>query len=205
MARAWVGDLGQGWGFSAHVEFGEDGPFSFTQDHRVTLEEALGWARAHCDRVSVRVENVHFSAGREPIRSLPAWTGPDPAPRPTERHGRLRSFSVEASTAWYRDDRAEVARRLAEAVAAEEGALRSWFEPLEHDFFSVWFLVESPSLQAAQEDSSRLIRAAWAACGIEAAGTGTGVACTSPRATRDRSNCSQVACRPWPPAGARSR
>ena len=146
-----------------------EGPFSALQGpDQVTLEEALGWARAQAERVSVRVGNVHYSAGREPIRSLPAWTGPDPEPRPVERHGRLRRFRAEAETGWYRDDRAEVARRLAEAVADQREALESSYELLEHRAFSVAFLFESPSLLAAHEDCFRLIRSAWAACDIEA-------------------------------------
>jgi hypothetical protein len=84
VTRAWVADLGQGWGFSAHVDFGEASPFSVLPGpNQVTLEEVLGWARAH------------------------------------------RRFSVQ-------------------------------------------FLVESASLEAAQEDCLRVIRSAWKQAGIEA-------------------------------------
>jgi hypothetical protein len=45
----------------------------------------------------VRVGNVHHSAGREPIRSLAAWTGAVPPTRPVERHGPLLRFKAQLS------------------------------------------------------------------------------------------------------------
>jgi hypothetical protein len=168
MARAWVAEMPRGEGFSAFVDFGECWPFAMLPGpDRVTIEEALGWARAHSDRVSVRLGDTHYSAGRQAIRLLPAWTGADPEARPAERGGRRRLFRAEVRTGWYREDRADVARRLADAVAAQDGALESSHELRERGF-SVRFLVVSASLAAAQEDSLDVIRSAWEACGIDA-------------------------------------
>ena len=60
-----------------------------------------------------------------------------------------------------------MARRLAETVAAQDGALESSHELRERGF-SVRFLVESASLAAAQEDCFDVIRSAWETCQIDA-------------------------------------
>jgi len=168
MTRAWVGDLENGRGFSAYVEYGGEGPFTaLPGPDGVPLEEALGWARANSERVSVRLGNTHYSAGRQPIESLPVWTGADPDPRPAQRHGRAGSFAVEARTAWSRSDRDDVAQRLAAAVASQPGVVGATAESRKHGF-SILFKVTSPSLQAAREDAFVAIRNAWHSSGIEA-------------------------------------
>ena len=167
MTRAWVADLENGRGFSAYVDYGGEGPFvALPGPDGVPLEEALGWARANSERVSVRLGNIHFSAGRQAIESLPAWTGADPDPRPAQRHGQPSRFAVEARTAWFRGDRPAVAHRLAAAVANQPGVVGGTAVSRKHGF-SVLFKVTSPSLQAAREDAFDAIRHAWRTSGIE--------------------------------------
>jgi hypothetical protein len=168
MTRAWVGDLENGRGFSAYVDYGGEGPFTaLPGPDGVPLEEALGWARANSERVSVRLGDTHYSAGRQAIESLPVWTGADPDPLPAQRHGRPSSFAVEARTAWSRSDRDGVAQRLASAVADQPGVVGASAVSRKQGF-SVLFEVTSPSLQAAREDAFVAIRTAWHSSGIEA-------------------------------------
>ena len=168
MTRAWVGDLENGRGFSAYVDYGGEGPFTaLPGPDGVPLEEALGWARANSERVSVRLGNTHYSAGRQQIESLPVWTGADPDPRPARRDGQPTSFAVDARTAWSRNDRDEVAQQLAAAVASQPAVIGATAESRKHGF-SVLFKVTSPSLQAAREEAFAAIRDAWHSSGIEA-------------------------------------
>jgi hypothetical protein len=171
MTRGWVSELGPGQGlFTAQVEYGGSEPFSVLPGpHAVELEEALGWARAYAERVSVRLGGDFYSAGREQIETLPEWTGPYPDPRPADREGPLLEFRAEAQTAWFRNDRAEVARRLAEALDSLPTTSDVIPVPTQHGF-RVGFTVFSPSPAAARELSFRVVREAWKASGIEARG-----------------------------------
>jgi hypothetical protein len=107
MPRAYVGDGGDGR-FSAHVEYDEDSPFSYVEGPTgVGPEEAIAWGRRHAERVTVRVGVDFYSAGAEPVRNLPGWSG----------HGDDRELSSEPAadlSGWEVEGRTEsVPRRQA--------------------------------------------------------------------------------------------
>jgi hypothetical protein len=163
-----VGDLGDGSSFSAHVEYAEgSGPFSFMEGPAwVDAGAAVGWARRHARRVVVRVGSEFFSAGEEPHRDLPAWSGPVSASG-NQAVGPVRPWQVEARTAWFRADGSEVAARLAEAVRAEEDAADVGFGPTDAGF-RLTFVVAGATVVEARETASRVLRTAWAATGVKA-------------------------------------
>jgi hypothetical protein len=163
-----VADLGDGKSFTAHVELPEGaGPFSWIDGpDRVEAGVAVGWARRHARQVVVRVGSQHFSAGSEPYRDLPVWTG-RVSRSGLEEVGPERPWQVEARTGWFRPDAAEVARRLAEAVRAEPEAEEVGFGRTEAGF-RVTFVVAGASAIGAREAASRVLRTAWAATAIEA-------------------------------------
>jgi hypothetical protein len=164
-----VADLGDGKSFSAHVEYGDD-PFSvMIGPNWAEPGVAVGWARRHARRVVVRVGTEFFSAGEEPYRDAPPWPGPRSASGRADagERGPARSWSVEAGLAWFRGDVLEVAERLAEAVRAAPEASDAGFGRTESGF-RVTFVVSAAAEVEANELASVLLRAAWAATGIEA-------------------------------------
>ena len=123
MTRASVGDMGDGRHFSASVDYDEPGPFSFMLGPDfVEAREALAWARPHARRVTIRVGEVFYTAGDEPVQNLPEWedVGPEPAGARGER-GAPVAWQVEAHVNCIRRDGIDVAARLADALRAEPG------------------------------------------------------------------------------------
>jgi hypothetical protein len=163
-----VGDLGDGSSFAAHVEYAEgSGPFSFMDGPAsVDAGAAVGWARRHARRVVVRVGSEFFSAGEEPHRDLPAWSGPVSASG-NQAVGPLCPWQVEARTAWFRADGSEVAARLAEAVRADAQAADVGFGPTEAGF-RLTFVVTGATVVEARETASRVLRTAWAVTRVDA-------------------------------------
>lgn len=130
-------------------------------------DEALSWARAHADRVSVRVGNTHFSAGAAPIGHLPEWPGPEPRARHHAEADEPRPWRIEARTGWYRPDIAEVAARLVEALTSDPTTSDTTHTVGER-WFSVSFTVVCPSLLGAKEASFEVLRGAWASTQVVA-------------------------------------
>jgi hypothetical protein len=166
---AWVGD-GRPGRFSAHVEYDEPGPFPFMNGPQdATADEAVAWARRRARRVYVRLGDKHFSAGEEPIKGLPLWRAPaesQPEPAAIESLGRRR-FTIAAGTGWFRPDRAEVARRLADAVSRDPRAAGAIAATTKHGF-EVIFTVLASSRVDANETASLVVRRAWASLNIDA-------------------------------------
>jgi hypothetical protein len=165
-----VADMGDGMSFSAHVEYAEsEGPFSFMNGPEfVEAGAAVGWARRHAPRVVVRVGSDFFSAGEEGYGELPPWPGPVAASG-NDGVGPVRPWSVEARMAWFRGDAVEVAERLAEEVGSAAESSGAGFGRTQTGF-RVTFVVSGVSAVEANETASRVLRAAWAATGIETTG-----------------------------------
>jgi hypothetical protein len=150
------------------VEYDEPGPFSFVDGpESVSAQEAIDWARRHAQRVSVRVGEVTYSAGIEPLPGLPEWAdGPStPVQEPDDAEPAL--WQAEGRTAWSRPDLADVASRLADAVRAELGG-GTVREVTSKYGFRVTFILTAPSAVAAREAASGTLRRAWTATGIDA-------------------------------------
>jgi hypothetical protein len=166
---AWVGENNYGR-FSAHVEYDEPGPFGFMiGPHDATAGEAVAWARHRAPRVYMRLGDQHFSAGDEPIDGLAPWRPPaeaQPEVAATESSGPRR-FTVAAGTVWFRPDRSEVARRLAEAVNRDPRAAGAVAATTKHGF-EVIFTVLASSRVDANETASFVVRRAWAGLNIDA-------------------------------------
>ena len=111
--------LGTGLGVPAHVEFDMEGPVpALHGPDQVTLDEALGGPARRRNGCRCALEtSTTAPVGSRYGRCPP---GPDSIPRPLARwRDRAGCCASEPRRrpARYRDDRAEVARRLAEAVA----------------------------------------------------------------------------------------
>jgi hypothetical protein len=158
--------------FSAHVEYDEPGPFSFTDGPvAVGLAEALAWARARAERVVLRVGDRQYSAGADPVprfpplpRSVLEAPAVSALPRPDHSTGIWRA---RASTAWFRRDAEAVARRLADAVV-RDGRVTAVEPVVREEGFSVSFTLESASEAEARERAAEVVRGAWGAIGAEA-------------------------------------
>ena len=166
-AVGYVADLGDGTGFTAHVEYREPGPFSFLSGpNRVDEADAVAWARRHAARVVVRIGEDFFSAGELPKSDLPQWPHQARQPTATENGDEKVPWYVEARTGWFRGDAASVARRLAEAVRADPKTAGTAHDARPRGF-SVAFTIMSQSEHAAREAASRILRDAWSAAEIE--------------------------------------
>jgi hypothetical protein len=169
MAVGSVVDMGYGRGFSAGLDLDEEGPFSYVIGPQfVSAEEAIEWARARAPRVRVRVGDRFYSAGPEQVRDLPPWEPADRgrAPRNPGYAQEADRWRVEARIVWLRSDAAAVVRRFAEALLAELAG-RVAHEVTEAGW-RVAFELGGGSRAEANEAACRVLRAAWAATGIEA-------------------------------------
>jgi hypothetical protein len=164
-ARAFVGSNGDEH-FSAHVAFAEPGPFCFLNGPRgVSVETAVDWSRRHADSVVVRVGDVNYSAGADAVPGLPPWRmrdqNLDAVPDPP------RDWLIRARTVWHRDDRAAIARGMADAID-DDKRTRAVIGKASTHAITLSFELRSRATDDATETASELLRSAWRHLDVDA-------------------------------------
>jgi hypothetical protein len=164
-----VADHPHGSGFSAHVEFEDAGPFGFLPGPvAVDVDTAINWACCHAPRVIVRAAGQSYTAGPIRVHGLPPW--PRAVTRSVESDcvfGHRRSWTVEARTAWFRDDGAAVAQMLIDNLRLPD-AIETADVAITHGGLSVGLRVVAPSEARALEIAFAALRDGWKRAAIVA-------------------------------------
>jgi hypothetical protein len=157
--------------WAAVVDFRDGTPFGMMDGpDRTSAETALAWAREQARQVVVTVSNERYSAGSDPVRGLPQWSGEVPDSTPDDRNETTvdsATWQIAGRVEWLREDRDAVAAALANHI---EGSLLT--SDVRHFVdgtkIQVSFLVEATSVLRAREMASRILRDAWRDTGVRA-------------------------------------